>query len=183
MTRRTASVLAAAMLALTLSACTSMTMMMGNKLDKVADELKTALAGEPVDVTKHDGSVVITSSADYMYPSGGWQLKPDAPVLSKMVPTLSKLHNTKILISGYTDNTPVGPQLQSMGISNNTDLSVQAGDDCGGVFAVAWRGSQRFVRRGSRRDASGCVQRYAGGACEEPADRDHSDRGRHIRAQ
>jgi chemotaxis protein MotB len=120
MTRRTASMLAAAMFALTLSACASM---MGNKLDKVADELKTALAGEPVDVTKHDGSIVITSSADYMYPSGGWQLKPDAPVLSKMVPTLSKLHNTKIVISGYTDNTPVGPQLQSMGISNNTDLS------------------------------------------------------------
>jgi chemotaxis protein MotB len=28
-------------------------------------------------------------------------------------------------VSGYTDNTPVGPQLQRMGIANNLDLSTK----------------------------------------------------------
>jgi chemotaxis protein MotB len=40
-----------------------------------------------------------------------------------MVPTLTKLQHTNIVVAGYTDNTPVGPQLQRMGISNNVDLS------------------------------------------------------------
>jgi len=108
------------MLGLIVSACASM---MGNKLDRDADELKSALAGEPVEVTKQDGSVKLTSSADYLYPSGGWQLRPGAPVLSKMVPTLSKLQHTNIVVAGYTDSTPVGPELQRLGIANNIDLS------------------------------------------------------------
>lgn len=120
MTRTPTSVLAAATFALVVAACASM---MESPLDKDAAELKSALAGEPVDVTKQDGSVTLTSSADYLYPSGGWQLKPGAPLLGKMVPTLSKLQHTRIVVAGYTDNTPVGPQLQSMGISNNLDLS------------------------------------------------------------
>jgi chemotaxis protein MotB len=120
MIRKAASILAAGTLALALAACASM---MGNQLNKDADELRTALAGEPVAVTTQDSSVIIASSADYLYPSGGWQLRPGAPLLSKMVPTLTKLQHTNIVVAGYTDNTPVGPQLQRMGISNNVDLS------------------------------------------------------------
>ncbi len=112
--------LPAGVLALTLSACASM---MGNTLDQRVDELKSALAGEPVQITKQGNSLKLTSSADAMFPSGGWQLQPGAPVLSKMVPTLSKLQHTNIVVGGYTDNTPVGPQLRRMGISNNVDLS------------------------------------------------------------
>lgn len=119
MSRHT-SLLAIGALALSLSACASL---MGNKLDQDADQLKSALAGEPVVVTKQDGSIKLTSSADYLYPSGGWQLRPGAPVLSKMVPTLSQLRHTNIIVAGYTDNTPVGPQLQRLGIANNVDLS------------------------------------------------------------
>ncbi|MCW3473436.1 OmpA/MotB family protein [Limobrevibacterium gyesilva] len=119
--RRPARLVLAGMVALALAACASMTG--GNKLKDVADELKTALAGEPVQVAMSDGSVTITSSADYIFPSGGWQLAPGAPVLAKMVPTLSKLQHTKIVVGGYTDNVPVGPQLQAMGIPNNLDLS------------------------------------------------------------
>jgi chemotaxis protein MotB len=74
-------------------------------------------------VTRLQDSIVITSSADYMFPSGGWQIPSDSPVLNKMTPILSRLQNTKIVVRGYTDNTPVGSQLQRMGIANNFDLS------------------------------------------------------------
>lgn len=110
----------AMLVAVGLAGCASL---MGNKLDEDADELKSALSGYPVEVAKQDGSVTLMSSADYMFPSGGWQLAPGAPVLSKMVPTLSGLQHTRIVVGGYTDNVPVGPQLQAMGITNNLDLS------------------------------------------------------------
>lgn len=94
---------------------------MGNKMSDVADQLRTELAGEPVTV-RQQGSVTLTSGADAMFPSGGWELKPGVPVLSKIVLALSKLQHTEIVVGGYTD-TPIGPQLQSAGIANNLDLS------------------------------------------------------------
>jgi flagellar motor protein MotB len=83
-----------------------------NQLDPLANNLRSALAGSPVVVTQQDEtSIILTSSADYMFPSGGWQIPSDSPILNRMVPILSKLQNTKIVVGGYTDNTPVGPQL------------------------------------------------------------------------
>jgi chemotaxis protein MotB len=116
-------------LALSLAAC-------ANHFETVDQQLTTALAGEPVVITKQEsgglgalmkpnGTITLTSSADYLYPSGGFELRPGAPVLSKMVPTFRNFQHTTITVIGYTDNTPVGPQLQRMGISNNTDLSLK----------------------------------------------------------
>ena len=94
----------------------------GDKMSDVADQLRKELAGHPVTVTQQ-GPVTLTSGADAMFPSGGWELKPGVPVLSKIVPILSKLQHTEIVVGGYTDNAPVGQQLQSAGIANNLDLS------------------------------------------------------------
>jgi len=98
-----------------------------NKMSDVADRLKTDLAGEPVTV-RQQGPVTLTSRADVMFPSGGWELKQgvpaqEMPLLSKIVPTLAKLQHTEIVVGGYTDNTPIGPQLQSAGITSNLHLS------------------------------------------------------------
>ena len=111
-----------ATLALLLVANASPGSAQGTKMSDVADQLRTALVGEPVTVTQQ-APVMLTSSADSMFPSAGWELNPRAPLLGKIVPTLSKLQRTEIVVSGYTDNATVGPTLQSAGISNNLDLS------------------------------------------------------------
>ena len=113
-------------LALSIAGC-------ANHLQTVDQQLTTALAGEPVVITQQgggglmnqSGTITLTSSADYLYPSGGYELRPSAPVLSKMVPIFRNFQHTTITVTGYTDNTPVGPQLQRMGISDNTDLSLK----------------------------------------------------------
>ncbi len=117
MIRRSVLLLAAG--ALILAGCSSSS----SRLTSLANDLRNALIGSPVAVTQQEGLIDLTSSADYMFPSGGWQVPSDAPVLNKITPILSKLRNTKIVVNGYTDNTPVGPQLQRMGIANNLDLS------------------------------------------------------------
>ena len=119
MIRKSAFLMVAGAFALILTGCAS------NRLNDLDANLTSALAGTPVVVTQQNGSILLTSSADYMFPSGGWQIPSDSPVLNRMVPILSNLHNTKIVVSGYTDNTPVGPQLQRMGIANNLDLSTK----------------------------------------------------------
>ena len=118
----------------------------GNHLQSLNQQLTTALAGEPVVINTQEtssgasglfhqsGTTTLTSSADYLYPSGDWRLRPGAPVLSKMVPIFRNLQHTTITVIGYTDTTPVGPQLQRMGISNNTDLSLKRASEVVSFF-------------------------------------------------
>jgi chemotaxis protein MotB len=115
MIRRCALFLAA--MALVLAGCSS------SRLNSLANDLRNALVGAPVVVTQQENSIILTSNADYMFPSGGWEIPSDSPVLNRIAPILSRLQNTKIVVNGYTDNTPVGPQLQRIGIANNADLS------------------------------------------------------------
>ena len=75
----------------------------GTKMSDIANQLRTALTGVSVTVTQ-EGPVTLTSSADAMFPSAGWELNVGAPVLAKIVPMLSKFQHTEIVVGGYTDN-------------------------------------------------------------------------------
>ena len=45
-----------------------------------------------------------------------------------MIPTLSGLQQTKIIVDGYTDNVPIGSGLKREGISTNLELSSKRAD-------------------------------------------------------
>ena len=64
-------------------------------------------------------------AADLLFPSGSFQLSPagKAELTNNIVPKLTGLQNAKIVVYGYTDNEPVGPQLQRQGINDNLTLS------------------------------------------------------------
>jgi chemotaxis protein MotB len=66
-------------------------------------------------------------AADLLFPSGGFQLTPagQAELANNIVPKLRNLRNAKIVVYGYTDNTPVGPELQRQGIPDNLVLSTR----------------------------------------------------------
>jgi chemotaxis protein MotB len=50
------------------------------------------------------------------------------------VPIFRNFQHTTITLIGYTDTTPVGPQLQRMGISNNTDLWLKRASEAVAFF-------------------------------------------------
>ncbi len=66
-------------------------------------------------------------AADLLFPSGGYQLSPagKAELANNIAPKLRNLQNAKIVDYGYTDNTPVGSQLQRQGIPDNLVLSTR----------------------------------------------------------
>jgi chemotaxis protein MotB len=115
-------------------------------LQTLDQQLSTVLAGQPVIITTQEtssgvsglfqqsGVITLTSSADYLYPSGGYELRPGAPVLSNLVPIFRNFRHTTITVIGYTDNTPAGSQLQRMGISSNTDLSLKRASEAVAFF-------------------------------------------------
>jgi chemotaxis protein MotB len=64
-------------------------------------------------------------AGDLLFPPGGYQLSPagEAELRSNIVPKLIGLQNAKVVVYGYTDNAPIGPQLQRAGINDNLTLS------------------------------------------------------------
>jgi chemotaxis protein MotB len=66
-------------------------------------------------------------AGDLLFPSGGYQLSPagQAELANNIAPKLRGLQNAKVVVYGYTDNTPVGPDLQRQGIPDNLVLSAR----------------------------------------------------------
>jgi chemotaxis protein MotB len=66
-------------------------------------------------------------AGDLLFPSGGYQLGPagQAELANNIAPKLRGLQNAKVVVYGYTDNAPVGPDLQRQGIPNNLVLSTR----------------------------------------------------------
>jgi chemotaxis protein MotB len=66
-------------------------------------------------------------AGDMLFPEGGFQLSQagQAELANNIVPKLRGLQNAKIVVYGYTDNTPVGPALQRQGVPDNLVLSTR----------------------------------------------------------
>jgi chemotaxis protein MotB len=64
-------------------------------------------------------------AGDLLFPPGGFELSAagKAELANNIVPRLRGLPYAKIVVYGYTDNTPVGPELQRAGINDNLTLS------------------------------------------------------------
>ncbi len=83
--------------------------------------------------------------------------------LSKIVPALQGLQQTKVVVNGYTDNLPIGPELKAQGIADNLDLSSRRAD--GVVEYLASQGVNQNLLSGARvrRDQPDCLQRHCRG--------------------
>ena len=70
-------------------------------------------------------------AGDLLFPEGGYQLSAagKAELNNNIVPKLTGLQNAKVVVYGYTDNLPVGPQLQRAGINDNLTLSSRRAGD------------------------------------------------------
>ena len=66
-------------------------------------------------------------AGDMLFPEGGFQLSQpgQAELANNIAPKLRGLQNAKVVVYGYTDNTPVGPALQRQGIPDNLVLSTR----------------------------------------------------------
>jgi OmpA family len=75
-------------------------------------------------------AVIYTLDSDLLFPPGGWQLSEAgkqaiAAVARKLAPT----QENRLYVSGFTDSTPIGPELRSHGIASNEMLSQMRADE------------------------------------------------------
>jgi chemotaxis protein MotB len=70
-----------------------------------------------------------TLDSDMLFPPGGWQLsgagkEAIAGIVRKLAPTQEHM----LYVSGFTDSTPIGPELAAQGITSNLILSQKRAD-------------------------------------------------------
>jgi chemotaxis protein MotB len=100
-----------------------------NALEQEYQQLQAALSTDQAQIVLLEGKLKVTMVDQVLFSEGGFRLNSQAKaVLAKLVPTLSGLQQTKIIVDGYTDNVPIGPGLKREGISSNLELSSRRAD-------------------------------------------------------
>src|SRR6266850_4316145 len=113
---------AIALAALTLSACVSQSAY--NEQAAQLQRVEAQAAAQQAQIAKMQAANRWAMAGDLLFPQGGYQLGANGQAaLSRYVPQLRSLQNTKVVVYGFTDNLPIGPALQRAGVANNIDLS------------------------------------------------------------
>jgi chemotaxis protein MotB len=86
--------------------------------------LSNQVAADKAQICRLQGAIKYTVNSDLLFPSGGWQMSDRGKeIIGNMAAKLAPTQQNKILVSGYTDNAPIGPALQRQGITSNQILS------------------------------------------------------------
>jgi chemotaxis protein MotB len=97
-----------------------------NDYNQLNQRLSGEIAAQQVHISRLQGAIKVAVNSDLLFPSGGWQMPPAAAqVISEMAPILAPFQQTTIIVTGYTDNVPIGPELMQQGIQNNQQLSLK----------------------------------------------------------
>lgn len=119
---------AVAAVAVILSACVPVQQYnaLENDYNQLNQRLSAEIGAQQVHITRLQGAIKVAVNSDLLFPSGGWQMPPAAAqTISEMAPILAPFVQTTIIVTGYTDNVPVGPELRAQGIDNNQQLSLR----------------------------------------------------------
>jgi chemotaxis protein MotB len=82
-------------------------------------QLQSEVNADQVQITQLQDRLKVTMVNQLLFPEGGWQLHQQGEqTLNKIVPTLASLQNQRIVVEGFTDNVPIGPELKSRFPSN-----------------------------------------------------------------
>ena len=110
-----------------LSGCVSQTKY--DALEQEQQQLQSELSTDQAEITLLEGKLKVTMVDTILFSEGGFNLNAQAKaVLSKLVPTLSALQQTKVVVDGYTDDVSVGAKLKHEGIASNLELSSKRAD-------------------------------------------------------
>ena len=93
-------------------------------------QLQQQVAAQSAQISRLRGAIKYTINSDLLFPSGDWQMSPEGQqIIAKMAVKLAPSQQNKIVVDGYTDNTPIGLELRRQGITSNQELSQKRADN------------------------------------------------------
>ena len=91
--------------------------------------MSTEVGSQKMQITRLQNAVLVSVNSDLLFPSGSWQMSPAAQqTIAKIAAVLAPQQTTAIKVNGYTDNTPIGPDLMRQGVTSNLILSQRRAD-------------------------------------------------------
>src|SRR5262244_4363759 len=92
--------------------------------------LSNQVAADKAQICRLTGAIKYTVNSDLLFPSGGWQMSDRGKqIIAGFAAKLAPTQQNKILVSGYTDNAPIGAALARQGITSNEILSQKRAED------------------------------------------------------
>jgi chemotaxis protein MotB len=100
------------------------------RYDQLNQAMSSEINSDQMHIERLQDAIKVTVNGELLFPSGGWQMPATAQqTMSKMIPILAPMQQTKIMVNGYTDNVPIGPELIQEGITSNVILSQKRADN------------------------------------------------------
>lgn len=97
-----------------------------NDYNQLNQRLSGEISQQQVRITRLQGAIKVAVNSELLFPSGDWKMPPEAAqTIARMAPVLAPFQQTQIIVTGYTDNVPIGPELRRLGIENNQQLSLK----------------------------------------------------------
>jgi chemotaxis protein MotB len=105
-----------------------------NALDQEYQQLQqsmgTEVSNQQMQITRLQNAIKVNVNGELLFPSGGWEMPAQAQqTIAKMAAILAPQQTTTIVVNGYTDNTPIGPELMRRGVTSNLILSQKRADN------------------------------------------------------
>ena len=105
-----------------------------NALDQEYQQLQqsmgTEVGNQQMQITRLQNAIKVNVNGQLLFPSGGWEMPAQAQqTIAKMAAILAPQQTTTIIVNGYTDNTPIGPELMRRGVTSNLILSQKRADN------------------------------------------------------
>jgi outer membrane protein OmpA-like peptidoglycan-associated protein len=126
-----------------------------------------AVVTDKAQICRLQGAIKYTVNSDLLFPSGGWQIcDRGKQIISTLAAKLAPTQQNKILVSGDTDNRPVGPALEQQGITSNQDLSQKRAENV--MEFIISQGVKPDLISARGFGGSGCFERHTTGPRAEP---------------
>jgi chemotaxis protein MotB len=93
------------------------------------DALKAQNEQLQAQVERLQHAMAYTVNSDLLFKSGSWEMSERGKdIIAKLSQKLAPTQQNKLVVTGYTDNTPVGSRLKQRGVASNLELSQRRAD-------------------------------------------------------
>ena len=92
-------------------------------------QMSAEIGTRNMQVTRLQNAIRVSINSELLFPSGTWDMSDSAKQsIAKVASVLAPHQKTKVIVDGYTDNAPIGPDLMKQGITSNLILSQKRAD-------------------------------------------------------
>jgi chemotaxis protein MotB len=99
------------------------------QLEQQVSSLTSQVNADRAQIARLVGAIKYTVNSDLLFPSGSYQMSPQGQeIIARFASRLAPTQQNKLIVNGYTDNAPIGPELRREGITSNQILSQKRAD-------------------------------------------------------